>query len=76
LVDAAIGEGKGALAARFVVVKAGKVVYDKELRAEAKWESSFVGAVAIPRAVNEYTTLHRQLVTKLLDDPQFRVAVK
>lgn len=76
MLDAAIGEGKGALGARFMVVKAGKVVFDKELRTEAKWESSFVGAVAIPRAVNEYTTLHRQLVTKLLDDPQFRAAVK
>ena len=75
LVDASMGTGRGRLAARFVVVRAGKTVYDRELDASASWESSFVGASAIPTAVNEYSGLYRKLVGKLLDDKAFRAAV-
>ncbi|HKX40486.1 MAG TPA: hypothetical protein VJO99_04970 [Burkholderiaceae bacterium] len=74
-VDPAMSQGTGSLAARFVVTRAGKSVYDKELRADSTWESSFVGAVAIPAAINQYTALYRKLVGKLLDDPAFRAAV-
>ncbi|HEX6704020.1 MAG TPA: hypothetical protein VF169_04600 [Albitalea sp.] len=75
-VDAGASKGLGSLGARFVVMRAGTKVYDKELRVQASWESSFVGAVAIPAAVNEYTALYRKLVAQLLDDPAFRAALK
>lgn len=68
-------QASGTLGARFVVVRAGRTVYDKELKVAATWESSFVGAVAIPAAVNEYTSLYRKLVGQLLGDPDFRRAV-
>jgi hypothetical protein len=74
-VDAAISTGTGRLAARFTVSRAGKQVFDKELSVSAKWESSFVGAVAIPAALNQYTSFYKSLVAKLLDDPDFRMAV-
>jgi hypothetical protein len=74
-VDPAMSQGTGSLAARFVVTRAGSSVYDKELRVDATWDSSFVGAIAIPAAVNQYTALYRKLVAKLLDDPLFRSAV-
>lgn len=74
--DAAIGQGKGSLGARFVVMRAGRALYDKEQRVSSTWESSFVGAIAIPAAVNEYTALYRKLVARLFDDPEFRSAVK
>ena len=73
--DAAIGQGSGTLAARFLVVRGGATVYDKELKVDATWESSFVGAIAIPAARNEYTALYRKLVGQLLSDPAFRKAV-
>lgn len=75
-VDAAIGTGTGRLAARFVVKRDGKVVFDKELAAESSWESSFVGATAIPLAINQYGALYKALIGKLIDDAQFRAAVK
>jgi len=75
-VDPASSQGKGSLGARFVVTREGRSVYDKELRATSTWESSFVGAVAIPAAINQYTALYRTLVGQLLDDPAFRTAVK
>lgn len=71
-VDAAIGTGTGRLAARFMVKRAGSLVYDKELAIDAKWESSFVGAIAIPEAMNQYQAMYRALVVKLIDDPDFR----
>jgi hypothetical protein len=75
-VDSGIGQGSGSLAARFIVERAGhKVVYDKELKVEATWDSSFVGAVAIPTARNEYSLLYRKLVRALLADADFRSAV-
>ncbi|HZT56631.1 MAG TPA: hypothetical protein VFA35_10420, partial [Burkholderiaceae bacterium] len=73
--DAAMSRGTGRLGARFVVVRGGRTVYDKELKVDASWDSSFVGAVAIPAAINEYSALYRKLVAKLLADPAFRAAV-
>lgn len=70
-----VSQASGTLGARFVVVRAGRTVYDKELKVSASWESSFVGAVAIPAAVNEYTSLYRKLVGQLLDDAEFRRAM-
>jgi hypothetical protein len=74
-VDAPASQGKGSLAARFVVQRDGRTSFDKELKAASSWESSFVGAIAIPEAVNQYVALYRVLVGQLLDDPDFRKAV-
>lgn len=73
--DAAIGTGKGKLGARFVVTRGTAVQYDRELMVDAEWESSFMGAVAIPLAANNYEGLYRKLVTKLIDDAAFRSAL-
>lgn len=64
----------GAVGARFAVRRDGLVVYEKEFRAEAQWESSFVGAIAIPAAINEYTALYRKLVDQLFRDEEFTAA--
>lgn len=74
-IDAAIGTGTGRLAARFAVTRGGKRVFDKELAVDAQWESSFVGAIALPAAVNQYGALYKSLVAKLFDDAEFRAAL-
>jgi len=74
-VDAAIGTGTGRLAARFSVDRAGKRVFDKELAVDASWESSFVGAIAVPAARNQYGAMYKTLVGKLFDDAEFRTAL-
>lgn len=74
--DAGLGQASGSVAARFTVARGGAKVYERELRASATWESPFVGAYAVPAAVNEYALLYRKLVTALLDDPAFRIAAK
>ncbi|HEV6964262.1 hypothetical protein [Roseateles sp.] len=75
MVDAAIGVGKARLAARIQVKRDGQTLFDKEIVAEATWESSFVGAVAIPAAINQYGALYKTLVGKLFDDADFRRAL-
>jgi hypothetical protein len=74
--DAAMGTGTGRLAAMFFVDKDGRRVFQKELAIDAQWPSSFVGAVAIPDAINEYTSLYKKLSQKLFDDTEFRAVVK
>jgi hypothetical protein len=76
MVDAAITTGKGRLAARFQVLRGSEKLFDKEIVAESSWESSFVGAVAIPAAINQYGALYKTLVGKLIDDAEFRRALK
>lgn len=73
--DAAIGTGTGKLAARFIVTREGAVKYNKELSVDDSWDSSFVGATAIPAAANHYEGLYRKLTAKLLSDPEFRTAL-
>ena len=76
MVDAAIGTGKGRLAARFTVTRAGTAVFDKEMAVQESWPSSFIGAEAVPAAINQYTALYRKLVAALIADPEFRQALK
>jgi len=74
-VDAAVSTGTGRLAALFAVTRDGKRVFNKELSVDAQWESSFVGAIALPAAINQYNALYKKLVAKLFDDAEFRAAV-
>lgn len=73
--DAAIGQGSGKLSARFVVTRDNAVRYERTLTASTTWESSFVGAVAIPLAAGQYQALYRKLAGQLFDDPDFRKAL-
>jgi hypothetical protein len=71
-----IGRANGAIAAIFRLHAGGRVVFEKALRVEANWNSSFIGAVAIPNAEREYTALYPKLVETLFNDPDFRAALR
>lgn len=70
--EAGMSTGTATLGARFVVTKTGAVCLDKELTATAQWESSFMAAVAVPAAFNQYTALFPALAGKLLTDADFK----
>ena len=74
--DSGMATGTGQLAARFTVHKGNEVVYDATQQASSKWDSSFVGAVAIPAAANAYNPLVRELLKNLYSDPLFIKALK
>jgi len=71
-----IKTGTGALGARFTITRHGMAVYDKNVVARQQWEGDFIGAVAIPDAINHYQSLYKELVEKLLSDEEFRKAAR
>ncbi len=74
--NANMPEASARLAAVFVVTREGRKVFEKELSAESRWKSQFIGALAIPEAFDAYTALYPKLVGTLLADEDFRRAVK
>lgn len=66
----------GEIEAQFIVKAGGQVRYDAIKRAEQSWESSFVGAIAIPKAQQQYPLIVQQLLHSLLEDPKFLSAIR
>lgn len=70
------GLGQGVIQAQFVVKKDGVVKYNQVKTANTNWPTSFVGAVAIPRAQQEYPNLVQALLLQLYTDKSFLNALK
>jgi hypothetical protein len=66
----------GEIEARFVVKLDGVERFQAVKRAQASWESSFVGAIAVPKAQQEYALLVQKLISLLLADAQFVAALR
>jgi hypothetical protein len=73
-VSSGLPDGKAVLGARFSLTKGGKVVFDRHLKVEDSWQSSFIGAEAIPDATNHYVQLFGSLTRTLFADPDFKAA--
>lgn len=62
--------------ARFAVTKVDKTVFEKIKRARIEWDSNFLGAIAIPRAQQNYPNLVSALLKELYADQDFVAALK
>lgn len=71
-----VGQATGALGATFRIMEGNQLRFEKALRVEASWNSSFIGAVAIEAAEREYIALYSRLVETLLEDPDFRRSIQ
>jgi hypothetical protein len=71
-----VGSGSGDITARFIVTRAGAVRYDQVKSIHDEWDSSFVGAIAIPRAQEQYPILVQKLLAAVYADPAFIQALK
>jgi hypothetical protein len=71
-----ISTNSGEIEASFVVVNDGQERYRRTHRAEASWDSSFVGAVAVPRAAAQYPLLVQKLLGQLFSDAAFAAALR
>ncbi len=71
-----ISTNSGEIAAVFTVKRDGAVRYEATKEATLTWESSFVGAIAIPLAQQNYPRLVQKLLTELFTDPAFAAACK
>ncbi|RMS86242.1 hypothetical protein ALP59_01691, partial [Pseudomonas savastanoi] len=72
---AGMGTGTGTIAARFTLIDGEKVEYDATKQVSSQWNSSFLGAIAIPNAANAYNPLVRDLLKALYSDPLFTQAL-
>ncbi|MFN3668099.1 MAG: hypothetical protein ACK4VY_02225 [Brevundimonas sp.] len=68
--------GQASVGARFVLTRDGQVVYDKVHTVDHQWESSFLGAVAIPAAMQGYAATVQKLTHELFSDPAFQAATR
>jgi len=71
-----ISTGSGDITARFIVTRGGAVRYDQVKSIHDEWDSSFVGAIAIPRAQEQYPVMVQKLLAALYADPAFIQALK
>jgi hypothetical protein len=69
-------EGTGDASAKFVVTRGDKVIFDKIISANHTFESSFIGAIAIPNAQANYVNLIQILIKNLFEDEEFISALK
>ncbi len=68
--------GTGVMVVKVNVSKRGTSVLEKTYTANTEFESSFAGAVAIPKGMNEYPRLVRTLLQSIYSDPAFVNAIK
>lgn len=69
-------EGTGEASAKFVVTRDNKVIFDKIISAKHTFESSFMGAIAIPNAQASYVHLVQKLIENLFEDNTFIFVLK
>jgi len=68
--------GDATVGARFVLTRDGRVIYDQVHSVDHEWESSFIGALAIPAAMQGYSATVQKLVGELFADPAFIEATR
>jgi len=71
-----LGTASGDIAAKFIVKKSGIERYNQTKTIHHEWDSSILGAVAIPRAQQMYPQLVQKLLTALYTDQDFLQALK
>lgn len=59
------------LQVRFRLAQGESTLYEKLIQAQSQWESSFLGAIAIPRALDNYVATIQKLLGNLFADPDF-----
>jgi hypothetical protein len=67
--------GTANISARFIVKNSENIRFNKIVAIEHQWPSSFVGAIAIPNAQNNYPLAVQKLINKLMSDSEFISAV-
>lgn len=71
-----VSVNSASLGAKFFISRGDRVLFEKEIQEQSQWESSFMGGIAIPAAINEYTALYQKLLRRLYSDDSFRKATR
>jgi hypothetical protein len=70
-----LAHGHATLVADIVVMRGGTRLFARRYDVVTSWDSSFLGAIAIPEAFRQYNALYDQLSRKILSDPDLIAAV-
>jgi hypothetical protein len=80
LTESHVGEdmakGRASLGATVALTRAGVEIFTRPYRVETRWQSDFIGALAIPEAFRQYNSLYALLVRKAMSDPELLAAAK
>jgi hypothetical protein len=71
-----ISSGSGVMEVKLTITKNATLAFEKVYTANTQFESSFAGAVAVPKGQNEYPNLVRTLLDNVYNDPAFIEVVK
>jgi hypothetical protein len=71
-IDPAMGTANAHISARIVIKRGNETVFDKVVHGDSEWESSFIGAIAIPMARQQYGETLKKLLANLFADPSFK----
>jgi hypothetical protein len=69
-------KGYGDISAQFIVTRNNKIIFDKVISAKHQFDSSFVGAIAIPNAQQSYVDLTQKLIKNLFNNKEFIKALR
>lgn len=75
-IDGSYGVGTANVSVRFTVTHGTTISYEKIISGETKWDSPFIGAIAIPEAQRNHTEAVKQLLAKLFSDPDFQKSIQ
>lgn len=75
-IDTGISKGSAIVGADFKLSQDGRMCFEKSIVARSEWPSSFIGAIAIPNAINNYPTAYQKLLGQLFQDQAFTAALK
>ncbi len=75
-ISSSFATGTSICEVEFSVMQNKNSIYKKTLTQNHEWESSFVGAIAIPKAKEEYTVTVQKIINKLFKDQEFIEAMK
>ena len=74
-VTAGADHGDGTLGAKVTISENGTTLFAKHVQASMQWDSSFIGAIAIPNAAAAYPKLVKKFLHQLFADPDFIAAL-
>lgn len=64
-------KGYGDISAQFIITRNSEVIFDKVISAKLQFDSSFIGAIAIPNAQQSYVDLTQKLIKNLFSNKEF-----
>jgi hypothetical protein len=73
---AGINVNNAEISVRFKLVEGGATRFEKTVSTRNEWESSLLGAIAIPRAIQNYVATVQKLVGQLFSDPDFKSSLE